>query len=309
MSRILIVEDSPVEQALLQGLLRNRWPDLELASCSDVPQALLAIRQERPDLVVADLNLPGRSGSDLFDLLQGNEREIPVILITGDGSEEAALRAIQAGATSYVPRLQIGKHLLDAIDKILRLSRKNAARRRLMGFLFHQDLRFSIENDLELVGPFIDYVRDHLETATPFTVNETNHICLALHESLTNAINHGNLELDSELRQEDERVYYDLGEQRRRQHPYCDRHVYVAMTLTASEVDFRIRDEGPGFDAAAALEKAREINLDRIGGRGLLLIRAFMDTLSFNERGNEVRFSKRTVAALPAPEVPANAIV
>ena len=307
MSRILIVEDSPVEQVLLQGLLRSRWPDLELASCGDVPQALHIIRQTRPDLVVADLNLPGQSGSDLFDLLEGDEREIPVILITGDGSEEAAFRAIQAGATSYVPKLQIGKHLLDAIDKILRLSRKNAARRRLMGFLFHQDLRFSIENDLELVGPFVDYVRDHLETATPFTVNETAHICLALHESLTNAINHGNLELDSELRQDDERVYYNLGEKRRREQPYRDRHVYVAMTLTASEVDFRIRDEGPGFDAAAALEKAREINLDRIGGRGLLLIRAFMDTLSFNESGNEIRFSKRTASRVPSPALPAGA--
>jgi len=307
MSRILLVEDSPAEQLTLQGLLRSRWPELEIDRCGNVPTALQTIRMARPDLVVADLNLPGQSGSDLLDLLVGEEREIPVILITGDGSEEAALRAIQAGATSYVPKIQIGKHLLDAIDKILRLSRKNAARRRLMGFLFHQDLRFSIENDLELVGPFVDYVRDHLETATPFTLNETAHICLALHESLTNAINHGNLELDSELRQDDERVYYDLGEKRRREHPYCDRHVYVAMTLTASEVDFRIRDEGPGFDAAAALEKAREINLDRIGGRGLLLIRAFMDTLSFNESGSEIRFSKRTTTRVPAPALPVGA--
>ena len=291
MPRVVVIEDSPTEQVLIHNLLRDRWPQLDVEVCPDVQTALRSIARVRPDLVLA--HLPHNGALELVETLGAGHEGIPVILMTGDHSDEVALRTIQSEATHPIPHGEVGSDLFEAIDDVLRRSRRTAARRRLMGSLFHQDLRFSIENDLELVGPFIDYVRDHLEAAKPFPSNEINHVCLALHESLTNAINHGNLELSSDLRQEDERIFYTLGEKRRREHPYRERRVHVAMTISAGEVDFRIRDEGPGFDVAAALAKAEKIDIERIGGRGLLLIRSFMDTLSFNETGNEVRFSKR----------------
>ena len=70
--------------------------------------------------------------------------------------------------------------------------------------------------------------------------------------------------------------------------------------MTGDDVDFRIRDEGPGFDTAEVLAKLENPDLDRVGGRGILLIQSMMDTLSFNETGNEIRFSKRVMRQAPA---------
>ena len=54
-----------------------------------------------------------------------------------------------------------------------------------------------------------------------------------------------------------------------------------------------VRDEGPGFDPATLPDPTDPSNLERVGGRGLLLIRTFMDEVRHNESGNEITFVKR----------------
>jgi anti-sigma regulatory factor (Ser/Thr protein kinase) len=118
-------------------------------------------------------------------------------------------------------------------------------------------------------------------------------IGVALHESLTNAIYHGNLEVSSDLRQEDERHFYELARMRRGLDPYQSRRVEVRTTVDRCAVTFVIHDEGPGFDVAAL---DRPIDLEavmRVGGRGLLLIRTFMDEVLHNSTGNEITLIKR----------------
>jgi anti-sigma regulatory factor (Ser/Thr protein kinase) len=116
---------------------------------------------------------------------------------------------------------------------------------------------------------------------------------IALHETLVNAIQHGNLELSSDLRQEDEQVFRDLGEERRRQSPYRDRRVRVRATLSRSEAVYVVEDEGPGFDPATVPDPTDPANLERVGGRGLMLIRTFMDEVEHNEKGNRITLRKR----------------
>ena len=54
-----------------------------------------------------------------------------------------------------------------------------------------------------------------------------------------------------------------------------------------------IRDEGPGFNPGAVRNPTEKVNMDRIGGRGLLLIRSFMDEVIYNQQGNELTIIKR----------------
>jgi anti-sigma regulatory factor (Ser/Thr protein kinase) len=122
-------------------------------------------------------------------------------------------------------------------------------------------------------------------------------IGMALHEALLNAIYHGNLELDSELRQDDERRFYNLAETRRHQAPYHSRQVVVQMVLTQQSATFVIRDDGPGFDVSAVPDPTEGDNVFRVGGRGLLMIRSFMDKVIHNRRGNKITMIKE----LPSP--------
>ncbi len=67
------------------------------------------------------------------------------------------------------------------------------------------------------------------------------------------------------------------------------------------EARFVIRDEGPGFDPAQVSDPTYRSNLDKPYGRGLFLIRAFMDEVLFNDKGNEITLIKRppmTIAPL-----------
>ena len=56
---------------------------------------------------------------------------------------------------------------------------------------------------------------------------------------------------------------------------------------------FAIEDQGPGFDVAKVPDPTCPENLFRVGGRGLLLIRSFMSSVHFNERGNKITLVKR----------------
>ncbi|MEQ9406856.1 MAG: ATP-binding protein [Fuerstiella sp.] len=112
--------------------------------------------------------------------------------------------------------------------------------------------------------------------------------CMAIEEALANAIYHGNLELDSELKEDDACSFGDLARQRCRQPPWVHRTVHVTELASCLGLWITIRDEGVGFDLEAATRQAAEPPSLLASGRGLIMMKAFTDDLVFNARGNEV---------------------
>ena len=116
---------------------------------------------------------------------------------------------------------------------------------------------------------------------------------VGLGEALANAMFHGNLELSSSLRETDANAYHRLAQERRRQSPYQERHTEVQVRMSPGKAEFVIRDQGKGFNPASLPDPTDPANLDKITGRGILLMRSFMDEVSFNDKGNEVTMIKR----------------
>ena len=104
MARILVVDDSPLDRTLISGLLsvRSEWK-IELAN--DGIQAVQAIGSFEPDLIVTDLRMPEMDGLQLVKHVREHHPEIPVVLTTSVGSEQIAIEALRAGATSFSPCL------------------------------------------------------------------------------------------------------------------------------------------------------------------------------------------------------------
>ena len=113
-------------------------------------------------------------------------------------------------------------------------------------------------------------------------------------ELLVNAIEHGNLEMSSELRESAGDEYRQVRLSRTTSAPYADRRVQLQIQLTSDELKVVVKDEGPGFDPSTLPDPTDAENLLKPSGRGLLLIRTFMDQVSFNETGNEVTMQKRS---------------
>ncbi len=91
---------------------------------------------------------------------------------------------------------------------------------------------------------------------------------LALEEALSNAIKHGN-SLDP------------------------DKTVTVRFSVEPKKVQLVISDQGQGFDPAAVPDPTTNDHLEKPSGRGIALIRAYMDEVAYNSRGNEIRMVKR----------------
>jgi len=84
-----------------------------------------------------------------------------------------------------------------------------------------------------------------------------------------------------------------LVEQRCSEPPYRDRKIFVDVRITEEEARFVVRDEGPGFDVKAVPDPSSPGALEAEQGRGLSLMRTFMDDVVFNDTGNEVTMVKR----------------
>src|SRR5262245_43137196 len=103
---------------------------------------------------------------------------------------------------------------------------------------------------------------------------------------------HGNLELTSEQREGDSAEYQRLIDDRTGREPYASRRLLVTVDVTPHSGKFVVRDQGPGFDPNKLPDPTDPENLEKVSGRGLLLMRTFMDEVSFNSTGNEVTMFK-----------------
>lgn len=260
---------------------------------SDGQQALESIRQDKPDLVLTDLQMPNMNGLELVERLRDELPQLPVILMTGFGSEEVAAMALRAGAASYVPKENLSKNLSEALRSVMPVVEALQERERVLAFLQHSETRFVL--GYEPGGPkaLIGYLHERLKLLNFFDESTLVQLTTALTESITNAIDHGNLELDSEMREEDDGSYRRLGDERTKQPPYCDRKVTITFVLTQSEAKIIVHDEGPGFDPSSLPDPTDPENLLKASGRGIMLMETFLDEVIFNEKGNEVTLIKR----------------
>jgi DNA-binding response OmpR family regulator len=290
MAQVLIVEDSPTQSQHIQLMLEDEAHTVETAP--DGAAALRAMAVRRPDLVVTDLEMPEMNGLQLVEAVRRDYPGIPIVLMTAHGSEEIAAVALRAGAASYVPKALLAEHLVDTVNSVLSVSAPAAAERLAVECLSRSDETLTLPNDPALIPAVIGHL-DYLLTNLQFAdATERMRVSVALREALLNAMDHGNLEVGSELRQDDERAYHDLAARRRQETPYKDRRVHLQTRLSGDEVIFVVRDEGPGFDPTRLADPTDPANWERVGGRGLLLIRTFMDKVWHNDSGNELTMIK-----------------
>lgn len=300
-TQILVVDDSLVEQRRVGRLLQNGMAGVAVTFASDGKAALDAITAAIPEMVISDLRMPVMNGLQLVESIKSHGYGMPVILMTSYGSEEIAVQALRTGAASYVPKLALEKNLIATIKSVLSVSSRQVNRKRLLSTLDSSESRFVLESDTSLIAPLIEYLQEQIATMRLFDHLQTTRISVAVQEAIANAIYHGNLELDSELRQDDESIFHRLADERRRAAEYSARRVRVEASLSATEVRVLIHDDGPGFKPSEVRNPTEEINMDRIGGRGLLLIRSLMDEVSHNPKGNEITMIKRVSAITSEP--------
>lgn len=308
MARILVVEDSPTQAAQIAALLENADYETEIAT--DGAAAMQAVAPRPPDLILTDLHMPNMNGLELVESVRQHYQSIPVVLMTADGTEDIAVEALKKGAASYIPKRFLDNDLLPTVNGIVGMLYDDRSQDGVYTSLLEASSTFVLNNDPQVVDGVAQHFERQLRNMRYTDETGLVRIILALRESLINAIDHGNLELDSRLREDHLERYIQLGNERRQQEPYSSRRVTLVANIAPQQVTFIVRDEGPGFDPADIPDPTDADNLVRTYGRGLMLIQNFMDYVRHNESGNEITMIKRRdPAAADAAAEPSQTVV
>lgn len=120
--RVLVVDDDAGVRGVLSALLTEEG--YEVSAQAGAEAALVQVRDDPPDLVLADLKMPGRDGLWLLDSLQQHSPDTAVVMLTGYGDTETAVDCLRRGATDYLLKPPRILDLVRAIERAL--SRRSA---------------------------------------------------------------------------------------------------------------------------------------------------------------------------------------
>ncbi len=289
MFKILLVDDSATDRRLIEGLLKKSL-HFEVETASDGLMALEKIQARVPDIVVTDMQMPNMDGIQLVENVRRFYPWVPVVLITAAGSEEIASQALQRGAAGYVPKARCSELLNETLDHVLELTRTESSFERILECATLTQFEFSLENDFALVTPLIELAQRMIVGLGICDEPAAVQVGVALEHAILNSIYHGSLEIGGPLNGDRE-----LMDQRLTLAPFKDRRVHISIRVTSEEARFTVRDEGPGFQYQELTAMGRKTALLGEGGRGLFLMWAFMDRVSFDPTGNTVVMVKRRV--------------
>jgi len=285
MSRIIVVDDAHTDRVLISGLLKREM-ECDVQAAENGEAALDYIDAERPDIVLTDLQMPGMDGLELLQAIKDEYPMIPVVLMTAQGSENIAANAMKAGATSYVPKRRLAEDLGRTVKRIIAAAQDAMVPPQLMHRLDYTNCQFTLSNDPVQIASVVAHLQRMLRCLPLQDESERIRVGLALEAALSNALYHGNMEASQGQERPDEASRTAIFRKRWNQEPYCHRRITLTAEISREEAKFVVADEGPGFDTSHL--EPEVMTLDTEGGRGLPLMYTIMDSVTFNDTGNEV---------------------
>jgi len=289
---ILVVDDEEVIRYTLQKKLsRLGYNVLSMEKAED---ALYLIKNgEMVDLIITDIKLRKMDGIELLRRINGFDEPIPVLIITGHGNVEDAIRALRYGASDFIRKPFDINDVASSVRTTLKRRREKQMAEGFTRYMEFDHKTFSIPVDPSLINPISYYLTKDLVPVGLCNRTTAENITLALQETLSNAMFHGNLEIGSEVREKEGiKGFNDLIEQRKGDSAYSARRVMIQYHLTRDSVEYVVEDQGPGFDFGSLPDPRDPENFFKNSGRGLLIIRIHMDEVDWNEMGNRIRMKK-----------------
>lgn len=269
--RVLVVDDDGALRHAITALLDQAGYQTDQAT--DGAEALRKLQQQPVDLLLLDIGLPGMSGLDVLAETRGQPAPPRVVMMTADDTPETLLRSFRAQADHFVRKPFPPRRIVEVVNDVLAASPTANLPIEVVSAR-PEWLEIIVPCSLEVGRRVREFVMQ-LDAKLPDDVRES--VAQAFGELLTNAIEWGG-RLDP------------------------TRKVRISCLRARRMLMYRIADPGEGFDvghlAHAAIsnpdddpmahDRVREEMGLRPGGLGLVMTRAVVDDLIYNEKRNEV---------------------
>jgi FixJ family two-component response regulator len=290
---VIIDDDDVVRYTLRKKLSRFGYKVVALDKAED---ALYLIKQGSDiDFIVTEIRLRKMDGIELLRHVNATDSPVPVLLM-GQGNVEDAIKALRYGACDFIRKPVDANDIASIIRTALRNRQKEKKIIDLGHFITHDKRDYLLPSDDEL-SSLISYELTKNLTGIGICNHVTaENISLSLKEALSNAMFHGNLEVQSKIREtEGVRAYNELIEKRKNDDKYKNKRVHVLYELSSEWVQYTITDEGSGFDYHSLPDPTDPENFFKKSGRGILIMKIHMDEIEWYGTGNRIRMKKYKV--------------
>ncbi|MEJ2049100.1 MAG: response regulator [Calditrichota bacterium] len=288
------------DEELIVDLLGDFFKELgyQVAIASSAEEAIEKLNNGQLfNLVLSDINLPGKSGIDLLKIIRETKNDLPVVLLTGLKTIDNAISAIKSGASDYITKPFELSAVKKVVERILKVQDRSLKKDQVLENIEH--LKISLRfNTLELEpGILAKELADFLNKMHFAEIEEIKQYELVFTETLINAIEHGNLELSS-LSKSNEALkleeFESLKKERLRDLNYSRREIQVSFECSPEIFNFSVKDEGPGFMWQKYLSTNHKIQTVNVNsyGRGFNIIHHIIDEVHFNDKGNLITLIK-----------------
>lgn len=118
--RVVLVDDHPIVLQGLQQLFERQADFTVIAACPDADAALQAVRAQRPDVLILDLRMPGKSGLDILRTMNAEKLDCRCVLLTATIRDDEVVEATKLGVTGLVLKESPPETLLKCVRRVHR---------------------------------------------------------------------------------------------------------------------------------------------------------------------------------------------
>ncbi len=289
MPMILVADDSELDRKLIIEILQKEPLDWLIEVVDSAEAAIHLMREIAFDVVITDVLMEGMSGLELMNQVHRQPQRVPVIVISGQDNQAAAVEALRHGAASYVAKSELSARLGETVRQVLEAARTELNYQHLISCADEMRFKFELRNDPALIQPLVNLLQRMSDGMNLLSSDARTRLGVAIDEAVTNAMCHGNLELSEEEMADVHKHLHSSASieaiaSRSNKPPYCERFVHVSAGISKEGIKVVIRDDGKGFRWDQARSDGEH--------RGITLIQNLVDKATFSDCGNEVTLVK-----------------
>ena len=118
-TKILIADDHSAIRIGVRQICTGEFPFVQFGEATNYAEVVQKLKESDWDIVILNIDLPGRNGLDVLKQIRADKRKVPVLMFSFHGEEQIALRALKMGASGYLSKDTADQELIKAINKIL----------------------------------------------------------------------------------------------------------------------------------------------------------------------------------------------
>ena len=295
----LLVEPDIEVAVTLATFAAERGYEVQQARTAADAQAVLSARTPAIAFLHVDIAEP----EDLAALMAFRRAApgVPVVILSERSDPDAVAIALSHGASNVIQRPLDADEVRFVLDCFYRFGQAQTGATAAFTLGERRATELSFLARPGVLSPVIAFLTDELAGHFPGHDEKIADVRLALYEAFANAMEHGNLGISFEEKtkaMETPSGIRSLIQRRMADPDFKDREVFVRAEYDTDSVTYTVRDEGDGFDYRRRLSQP-VAKTTALHGRGLKIIEHYMDTMDWNDAGNELRMGKKITGSTP----------